>query len=124
MHDAVNLVENPQDIIIEPDGEYVETEPDSAWMRFRVKGGRVTLLSVFCDVERFKMVITRGNSLSGPHKLLGSPHAYVRLDRPLEDFFERIIRSGMTQHWALVHDDCVEELVALADILELDRLIL
>jgi L-arabinose isomerase len=84
----------------------------------------VTLLSVFCDVERFKLVITTGNSLSGPYKLLGSPHAYVRLDLPLEGFFEQAIRSGMTQHWALVHDDCVQELVALADILNLDRLVL
>ena len=124
MHDAINLVDNLQNIIIEPDGEYVETEPDSAWMRFRVKGGRVTLLSIFCDVERFKMVITTGKALSGPHKLLGSPHAYVRLALPLEDFFEKTIRSGMTQHWALVHNDCVEELIALADILDLDRLVL
>lgn len=124
IHDADNLVESRADIIIEPDGEYVESEPDSAWMRFRTKGGRVTLLSVFCDVQRFKMVITSGMALSGPHKLLGSPHAYVRLACPLDNFFEQIIRSGMTQHWALVHDDCVEALLALADILELDRLVL
>lgn len=124
IHDADNLVESKEEIVIEPDGEYVESEPDSAWMRFRVKGGHVTLLSVFCDVKRFKMVITSGKALSGPHKLLGSPHAYVRLAYPLENFFEQIIHSGMTQHWALVHDDCIEELLALADILDLDRLVL
>jgi L-arabinose isomerase len=92
-------------------------------MRFRAKGGRVTLLSVFCDVERFKLIISFGEALSGPPKLLGSPHAYVRLKTPLAEFFERAIRSGMTQHWALVHDDVVDELVALADILELDHIV-
>jgi L-arabinose isomerase len=122
IHD-INLAEGKEAVLIEPDGEYVESEPDSAWMRFRVKGGPVTMLSVFCDVERFKMVITSGEALGGPAKLLGSPHAYVKLATPLADFFERTIRSGMTQHWALVHDDVVDELVALAEIMDLDRLV-
>ena len=124
IHDVTHLVESREDILIEPDGEYVESEPDSAWMRFRAKGGHVTLLSVFCDVERFKMVISTGEALSGKPKLLGSPHAYVKLKTPLSAFFEAAIRSGMTQHWALVHDDVVDELLALADILGLDRIVI
>jgi L-arabinose isomerase len=124
IHDAVHLVESQADILVEPDGEYVESEPDSAWMRFRVKGGQVTLLSVFCDVERFKLVISSGQAISGEPKLLGSPHAYVRLETPLAEFFEKTIRSGMTQHWALVHDDVVDELIALADILGLDKIVI
>jgi L-arabinose isomerase len=118
IHDA-NLAESEGDIVIEPDGEYVESEPDSAWMRFRVRGGPVTLLSVYCDVAQFRMVISRGEALGGTPKLLGSPHAYVRLSIPVGEFFEKAIRTGMTQHWALVHDDVVDELVALAQILGL-----
>jgi L-arabinose isomerase len=124
IHDAPHLVAHADDILIEPDGEYVESEPDSAWMSFRVKGGPVTLLSVFCDVERFKLVITSGEAQGGPRRLLGSPHAYVRLSTPLPEFFERAIRTGMTQHWALVHAEVVDELVALADILELDKVVI
>ena len=30
----------------------------------------------------------------------------------------------MTQHWALVHGDVVDELIALADIMGLDRVVL
>jgi L-arabinose isomerase len=119
IHD-VRLAESADEVWIEPDGEYVESEPDSAWMRFRVKGGRVTMLSVFCDVERFKMVIAAGEALGGPPRLLGSPHAYVRLETPVERFFEQCVRTGMTQHWALVHGDVVDELVALAGIVGLD----
>ena len=123
IHD-VRLAESAGQVLIEPDGEYVESEPDSAWMRFRARGGRVTMLSVFCDVERFKMVIAPGEAVGGPDLLLGSPHAYVRLETPLEAFFERCIRTGMTQHWALVHADVVDELIALADILGLERVVL
>ena len=43
IHDAPHLVTELSNVLIEPDGEYVESEPDSAWMRFRVKGGSVTL---------------------------------------------------------------------------------
>jgi L-arabinose isomerase len=124
MHDAAHLVDSEDEVLIEPDGEYVESEPHSAWMRFRVKGGHVTLLSVFCDVERFKLVVTSGEALGGAPRLLGSPHAYVRLATPLPEFFERAIRTGMTQHWALVHADVVEALVALAEILNLDCVVL
>jgi L-arabinose isomerase len=124
IHDAAHLVESSDAITIEPDGEYVESEPDSAWMRFRVKGGPVTLLSVFGDVERFKLVIAHGIAIGGPPKLLGSPHAYVKLSTPLPEFFERAVRTGMTQHWALVHADVTAELVALADLLQLDVVVL
>jgi L-arabinose isomerase len=128
IHDAPHLVETVDDIAIEPDGEYRESEPDSAWMSFRVRGGPVTLLSVFQDVERFKLVIASGLAEGGPRKLLGSPHAYVRLDTPLPEFFERAVRTGMTQHWALVHGaegrDVVDALVALGDLLGLDVVLL
>ena len=123
IHD-IHLAASADDILIEPDGEYVESEPDSAWMRFRAKGGRVTLLSVFCDLERFKMVISSGQALEGEPKLLGSPHAYVKLDTPLADFFQQSIRTGMTQHWALVHDDVVDELIALAEITGLECVVI
>jgi L-arabinose isomerase len=89
-------------------------------MRFRVKGGHVTLLSLFADVERFKLVVARGTALAGPDKLEGSPHAVIRLATPLPTFFERVIRTGSTQHWALVHDDVVPALRCLAEILGLD----
>jgi len=120
----INLAENKDAVLIEPDGEYVESEPDSAWMRFRAKSGPMTLLCLFCDVERFKMVISSGECIGGKDKLLGDPHAYVRLKTPLPEFFEKCVRTGMTQHWALVHADVVDELVALADVLGLEKVLI
>jgi L-arabinose isomerase len=123
IHD-IRLAESPADVLLEPDGEYVETEPDSAWMRFRARGGQVTLLSVFCDVDRFKLVIARGEALGGKPMLLGSPHIYVHLQTPLAEFFEKSLRTGMTQHWAVVHADTVPGLLALADILGLEKVVI
>jgi L-arabinose isomerase len=114
------LAASPQEILLEPDGEYRESEPDSAWMSLRIKGGQITLLSVFCDVERFKFIIASGEALPGPRRLLGSPHALVHLTTPLSDFFTQALRTGMTQHFALVHAQVIDELLILADILGVD----
>jgi hypothetical protein len=69
-------------------------------------------------------VISSGVAEGGPPRLLGSPHACVKLVTPPFEFFQRAIRTGMTQHWALVHADVVDELVALADIPELDAVVI
>lgn len=116
MMDA-RLAESPDTVVLEPDGEYAESEPDSAWMSFQAKPGRVTLLCLFQDVERWKFIITTGEALAGPQKLYGSPSAHVRLDTPLPDFFTRCLQTGMTQHWALVHAEVTEELAMLAKML-------
>ena len=116
IHDA-RLAPSPADILIEPDGEYVESEPDSAWMRFRAKAGPVTLLSIFQDTATWRFITTTGQALPGQAKLLGSPHALIRLPTPLARFFQGCVRAGMTQHWALVHADVVDELDLLAQIL-------
>jgi L-arabinose isomerase len=112
------------EVVLEPDGEYAESEPDSAWMRFQAKPGRVTLLCIFQDVERFKLIVTTGEALGGPQKLLGSPSAYIRLDTPLPEFFTRCMRTGMTQHWALVHAEVAEEVGMLAEILGAEYMLL
>jgi L-arabinose isomerase len=79
---------------------------------------------VFCDIERFKLVISTGEALEGPERLAGSPHACVQISTPLHEFFEKAIHTGMTQHWALVHDDVVDEIIELANILCLDKIVL
>ncbi len=122
IHDLELASEDP--VIIEPDGEYQESEPDSCWMRFRVKAGEVTMLSLFCDVDGFRMVIAHGECLSGPERIAGTPHGYVRLDVPVPDAFEKMARAGMTQHWAMVHADVVKEVAALADTLGLEKVLI
>ena len=40
------------------------------------------------------------------------------------EFFEKALRAGMTQHWAVVHADTVPALLALADILGLEKVVI
>jgi len=54
----------------------------------------------------------------------GDGHAYVKLAAPLAEFFGQATASEMTQHWALIHADDVQELIALVNIMGLARLIL
>jgi len=124
IHDVAGLVDGAAEILLEPDGEYAESEPDSAWMSFRARGGRVTMLSVFCDRDRFKLIASHGEALQGPRVLLGSPHIVVRAATPLPEFFVRAVRTGMTQHWAVAHAQVLPELAMLAEILGAEMVVI
>jgi L-arabinose isomerase len=117
IHDAPHLVTELSNVLIEPDGEYVESEPDSAWMRFRVKSGRVTLLNLCDGGDTFHFTVATGCVLDGPPLLLGSPHAVVHPDVALPTFFTRAVRAGVTQHWMLIHANVEDELRYLAEML-------
>jgi hypothetical protein len=52
-------------------------------------------------------------------KLEAFPHAFVRIERPLADFFERAGRLGLTQHFALSYDPVAGRLEKLSRILGL-----
>lgn len=126
----INLAADKSKIKITLDKEYLESETETAWMQFIAKPGKVTMLSLFCDVERFKMVISSGDSLPasrqagpGKEKLDGSPHIYIKLKIPLKEFFEGMVKTGMTQHWGIVHEDVVNKLEYLAEILGLEKVV-
>ncbi len=123
IHD-INLAGCRTDVTIAPDAEYMETEPDTCWMQFRAKAGKVTLLSIFCGVDKFKMIVSSGYALEGKEKLKGSPHIYIKLKTPVKEFFEKSVVTGMTQHWAIVHEDVINRLEYLADILNLDIVVI
>lgn len=118
------LAKSQKEVRIVPDYEYFEVERETAAMFFRAKGGWVTLLSIFEGTERFKMVISIGNAIGGKKILEGSPHIYVKLKTPLPEFFTAVVRTGMTQHWAVVHEDVVGKLRFLAEILKMDCLVI
>lgn len=120
MHD-LRLAESARGIRLTPDYEYCEANAlAGAWLEFRAKPGWVTLMSLFCDVKRFRLVLAGGRALAGGPRLEGFAHALVRLDRPVDAFFRLAIRSGMTQHWVVVHEDIRDRLRALAAILDVE----
>jgi L-arabinose isomerase len=119
MHD-VRLADSQAGVRITPDYEYCEANKlEGAWLEFRAKPGRVTMASFFCDVDRFKIVIAQGESLVEGPRLEGFAHLLIRLDVPVNDFFHRIVRSGITQHWVITHQNIQGKLENLAQILNL-----
>ncbi len=118
------LAENQKEVRIVPDYEYFESEKETAAMLFRAKSGKITLLSIFDDNKKFKMVISTGEAVGGKKIFEGSPHIYIKLKTPLPEFFTTAVRTGMTQHWAIVHENVVDKLKFLSEILKMDFLII
>ncbi len=120
MHD-LNLADVEAGIRISPDYEYCEVNGlEGAWLEFRGRPGRVTMASFFGDVRGFKMVVSGGESLADGARLEGFSHLLIKLDVPLVDFFERAVRSGLTQHWIVTHEDIRGKLDKLASFLNLE----
>jgi len=119
MMDA-RLAENQKEVRIVPDYEYCETEKETAAMLFRAKGGKVTLANISFSAEGFKMVVASGEARSGKPTLEGSPHIFIKLKTPLPELFTKAVRAGITQHWAIVHEDIANKLACLTEILEID----
>jgi L-arabinose isomerase len=94
-----------------------------ATLEFNARPGRVTFLNQLYTPGGFRMTVAGGESLGGPPRIPGAPHFNVRLDVPLDRFFDQVGRWGVTHHWAFVHGDVVPQIEALAKILSIDLLV-
>jgi L-arabinose isomerase len=118
MHDL--RIAEPSAVRITPDYEYCESdELEGAWTEFRGKPGPVTMASFFCDTDCFKIVVAQGESLADGPRLEGFPNMLIRSAVPVREFFEHVSRTGLTQHWVVVHEDVRCRLRKLADVLGL-----
>ncbi len=116
------LAQGKKSVRIVPDYEYFESGEDTAAMLFRAKGGRVTLLNISESAGCFKMVAFSGEALPGKIMLEGSPHIYIKVKVLLKELFTKTVRTGITQHWAVVHEDVTNKLACLAEILGIELL--
>ena len=65
-------------------------------MEFTAKPGRVTLLQITPTIEGFRMIIAAGEALGlGGVRMEGFPHAQIKLDFPLDDFLDRLLKGGL-----------------------------
>lgn len=104
MHDTELAGEN--EITLIPDYEYeAADEVEGAWLHFTAKAGPVTVISTFADIESYRMLVFKGGVLPVKDKLEGFSSAYVKIGMPLHEFFEKAVRMGMTQHFAVSYDD-------------------
>jgi L-arabinose isomerase len=89
-------------ITIVPDLEYRHADPvEGAWQEFILAPGPVTCVSLYDTGQGYRMTVFEGESVGGPRRLDGWAHAVVRPAVGVTDLLTRLVRGGMTQHFAV-----------------------
>jgi L-arabinose isomerase len=86
-----------------------------AW--FRMPPGRKTMAQLTENNGSYKLVCTLVDSLEGEHIFASYSHSIFRPLVPVKELFEKILRIGTTQHFALADGDYRVELSILAGIM-------
>ncbi len=106
------------EVSLVPDAEYAASdEVEGAWLSFAARPGPVTAVSLFAGAEDCRLAVFRGQALPTRGRLEAFPHAFVRVERPLAELFEKAARLGLTQHFALSYDPVAGRLEKLSRIL-------
>jgi len=84
---------------------------------FEVLKGPATLLNVsqFDAGDTFKLVYTTAEIVPGETLNIGNPNCRVKIDQPLDVFFDAWCQQGPAHHLALGIGDRSDELEALAE---------
>jgi L-arabinose isomerase len=85
-----------------------------AW--YRIPAGPKTLAHFSQGKDNFKIVCFTAEALPGEHALCSYSHADFRPETPVAELFEKIIKTGATQHFALVEGDVRQQLAIFAKI--------
>ncbi len=97
-----------------------------AW--YRISPGMKTVTGLFEEGGRFKLVAFMAESLSEKdtpqsarkHLLATYSHTIFRPEVPVKELFERLLRIGVTQHYAIADGDWRPQLEALASMMGFD----
>jgi len=89
-----------------------------AWNRF--SPGMKTMAQFTENNGSFKIICTLVESLQGKHLFASYSHSIFRPEMPVKELFEKILKIGGTQHFAIADGDCRKELASLADIMGFD----
>ena len=87
-------------------------------MEFPLKPGRVTIARLTQARGAYTLVVGAGEMLRAPMSFTGTS-GVLRFDRPASDVLNTIMTEGLDHHISLTYGDYVEELLALARMLEL-----
>lgn len=109
-----------QNVIISRDVRFAKTSYKYAGAPFawyRISAGRKTMAQLVEDQGKYKVVATLVDSLEGRHLLATYSHSIFRPVVPVKELFERILKIGTTQHFALVDGEYLEELSIFAEVM-------
>ena len=85
-----------------------------AW--YRIPAGRKTFAHFSEGKDNFKIICFTAEALPGEHALCSYSHADFRTEGPVSELFEKILRVGTTQHFAVVEGDVRDKLEIFAGI--------
>lgn len=114
-----------QNVLIARDVRFAKTNYKYAGAPFawyRIPPGRKTMAQLVEENGKYKLVCTLVDSLEGEHILATYSHSIFKPVVPVTELFERILKIGTTQHFALVDGDYRDELELLAKMLEFEFL--
>lgn len=83
-----------------------------AQMQMIARPGRVTLFQMRGTPSGWQAVAASGVCLESRPVIEGYPHALVRIDTPIEHFFNRLAEVGATQHWIMAYGSVLHEIEA------------
>ena len=84
-----------------------------AWLR--IPPGRMTMVHVSQQNNGIKMVVSLVDSLAGQHRTNSYAHSdFKPANLAINDFFEKILSIGTTQHFVVVEGEYLEQLRDLA----------
>ncbi len=122
----INVAKNPKEIKIIPDCEYEKfDEVEGAYMYFICKEGTVTMLSLVDDVDNYRLIISKGESIPiDGVKTEGYSHLLVRPTIQVEEFLKEAAKAGAGQHWAIAYGDHVAILEKFAELVGLNKTVI
>ncbi len=111
---------DPSTYMVTYDLEFDATQPRGAWLSYRAKAGKMTLLNFTPEYGKLKATAFTGESLPGPRIMEGYAHMLVKPSIDVINLFKDIVQDGLMQHWGTVHGNIITELGYFANLLGLD----
>lgn len=115
---------DPSSYMVTYDLEFDASQPRGAWLSYRARAGRMTLLNFTPEYGKLKITAFTAESLSGPRIMEGYAHMLLKPEIDVARLFKYIGEQGLMQHWGTVYGDITTELTYLMRQLELELKIL
>jgi L-fucose isomerase-like protein len=90
-------------------------------MEFPLKPGVVTIARLSQATGKLRLIIGRGEMLTSSLSFSGTS-GVLKFDRPVRQVLDTILSEGLEHHVSIVYGDYVDELQALARMLDLPTL--
>ena len=100
----------PAELFISQDYEYCNSDAtEGAHFQFACRPGRVSLLQLRWTAQGcWQALACAGEVVDQPAWIEGYPHAIIRPDVGVLDFFRQAAEVGTTQHWIMAYGDVLD----------------